>query len=151
MGRNPERLQQQSTDAVQGDHYRVEERLNPQHYRSQPQRETSRRLQRKRLREHFPQHDLKIREDRDRYHAGEAVHREPLREGRGAENGQDAVRHDVLAVHAQPEARQRYADLSGGDEAHLLARVAQDAAYDLREAIVAGCPCVDRRAGHADD
>ena len=60
---------------------RVDQRLDPQHRRRQPERDPLRGLQRERLRQHLADDDVEVGQDRDGDDAGEAVRREPLRPG----------------------------------------------------------------------
>ena len=68
-----------------------------------------------------------------------------------AEPRHDPLRQDVLAVHAQAEARHRDADLRRGDVAILLPRILEDPRYALGQTVAARGLVVDHRPRRAHD
>ena len=94
---------------------------------------------------------MEVGENRNRDDARQAVRQEPGRRPGLAQPVIDAVGQNVLAVHSQPEAGDRDAELRGGDVAILQLRVAQELLDRLRQHVSARGPRIDRRARRADD
>ena len=63
----------------------------------------------------------------------------------------DAIGQHVLAVHAEPEARDGDAELRGRDVAILALRIAQHRLHRARQPVAARRPRVDGRPRRADD
>ncbi len=151
VGADAERLQNAAADAVQHDNERVQDCLNPHHDRRDQQRDPLGVLNRHRLGQHLAEDDMEVGEHRYRDDAGEPVRREPRRPRRCAHRLQDHARDGMLAVHPEPEARERHADLRGGDVASLAAWILQHALDEAREPIALRGPRVDRGTRRADD
>ena len=122
-------------DPVQHDDQRQHDRLDPQHRRRDPQRHVLGLLQRQRLRDHLADDDVEVGEDGDGDDAGQAVRHDQRRRAGDAQQVIDAVRQDVLAIHAEAEAGDGDAELGGGDVAILERRVAQDLLDRLRQPV----------------
>ena len=94
---------------------------------------------------------MEVGEDGNRDHARQAVRHQP-RGGSGAGDLlEDPVGEDVLAIHAEAEARHRDPELRRRDIPILLRRIAQHRLYGLGQAVAARRAGVDRGSWGADN
>ena len=94
---------------------------------------------------------MEVGEDHERRRAGDAVRHQPRRGAGPAKQVIKAVSQHVLAVHAEPQARERDAELRRGDVAILLPGVVEDRLHPAGEQVSSGRAAIDRRPWDADD
>ena len=110
-----------------------------------------RALQRERLRDHLAEDDVEVRQHRDGHDARHRVRGNPPSKAERTGPRFYPPGDDMLAVHAQAKARQRHANLGGGDVPVAPAHVVEDRDDAPGAAVSPGCEMLEAGARRADN
>src|SRR5688572_23349821 len=124
---NPYQPQQPVSNRVQRDHERQDCLLQHVDHRGHVEHHPLRALERQRLRHHLADDDVQISQEGNGDHARDGMRRHPAAGPEYREPRLQLPGKPVLAIHSQSKARDRDADLSGGDVPVLKLRGFEDA------------------------